>query len=224
MQAIFTGRYEPGARIVETQVARELGVSQSPVREALRDLAALGVVEVSAFRGARVRRPTTTELLEALVVRTELEVLAARLALPRLTSADLDELEGFIEQMRQAARDDDPHAEAIADASFHGRIVELSGNAVLQRVWRTMEPFSRTYISTSLPGYDQQQVADLHPPVLTALRTGDPDRVVAAVRHHFDRAAATLKRLWSDEETPGADRAPVGVPPRKTRHKNRAGG
>ncbi|MGZ6378497.1 MAG: GntR family transcriptional regulator, partial [Candidatus Limnocylindrales bacterium] len=58
LQAILEGRYPPGARIVETRVARELGTSQAPVREALRDLEALGVVEIHAFRGARVRHPT----------------------------------------------------------------------------------------------------------------------------------------------------------------------
>jgi len=58
LQEIMIGHYPPGARIVETRVARELGTSQAPVREALRDLEALGVVEINAFRGARVRHPT----------------------------------------------------------------------------------------------------------------------------------------------------------------------
>ncbi|MEA2025966.1 MAG: GntR family transcriptional regulator, partial [Chloroflexota bacterium] len=63
LQAILDGRYPPGARIVETRVAREFGTSQAPVREALRDLEALGVVETAPFKGARVRQPTTEELL-----------------------------------------------------------------------------------------------------------------------------------------------------------------
>ena len=58
LQEIMAGGYAPGSRIVETRVARELGTSQAPVREALRDLEALGVVETTAFRGARVRRPS----------------------------------------------------------------------------------------------------------------------------------------------------------------------
>src|SRR3972149_3811605 len=65
LEAILDGRSPPGARIVETRVARELGTSQAPVREALRDLEALGVVENSPFRGARVRQPSIEELLEA---------------------------------------------------------------------------------------------------------------------------------------------------------------
>src|SRR5512139_851338 len=82
LQEIMAGHYAPGSRIVETRVARELGTSQAPVREALRDLEALGVVELNAFRGARVRRPSAAELLEAFEVRAELESLAVQLAIP----------------------------------------------------------------------------------------------------------------------------------------------
>jgi len=198
LQAILAGRYAPGDRIVETQVARELGVSQSPVREALRDLAALGVVEMAAFHGARVRRPSSTELLDAFVVRSELEVLAARLALPHLTDADLDRLGGLIEEMAKKAKAGDLHGEAIADAAFHGRIVELAGNAVLQRVWRTTEPFSRTYITIVVRRDDPNQIVDLHWPVLESLRTRDPERVAAAIRKHFEEAAGMVGSLWRD--------------------------
>ncbi len=73
LDGILSGQYPPDTRIVETQVARELGTSQAPVREALRGLEALGVVEITPFRGARVRRPTRREILEAYVVRSTLE-------------------------------------------------------------------------------------------------------------------------------------------------------
>lgn len=209
LQAILTGRYAPGARIVETRVARELGVSQSPVREALRDLAALGVVEMPAFRGARVRRPSVDELQDAFVVRTELEVLAARLALPRLVEADLQDLGGLIEQMHQAAGRGDLHAEAIADAAFHSRIVELAGNAVLERMWRNLEPFPRTYITIMVRGVGQGQIADLHRPLVEAFRSRDVDRVTEAVRHHFEEASAMVARLLEDQAgaKPGAAEA-----------------
>ena len=149
LQAILAGRYPPGARIVETRVARELGTSQAPVREALRDLEALGVVETTAFRGARVRRPSAAELLEAFAIRAELESLAARLAIPRLTDADIDELDGYVTEMQRAANAGDTHAEATADAAFHGRIVEMAANSTLLRVWRTSSrsrgPTSRSW-------------------------------------------------------------------------------
>jgi len=198
LQAILDGRYPPGARIVETRVARELGTSQAPVREALRDLEALGVVETTAFRGARVRRPTAGELLEAFAIRAELESLAARLAIPRLTDEDLAEMAASVEEMRRSADEGDSYAEATADAGFHGRIVELSGNATLERVWRNLEPFSRTYITMVVPGVDRRRIADLHEPVLDALRQRDAEAATAVLHTHFSDAAAMLASRWTD--------------------------
>ena len=202
LQAILDGRYPPGARIVETRVARELGTSQAPVREALRDLEALGVVETLAFRGARVRRPSAAELLEAFVVRSALESLGARLAIPRLTDDDLVRLRLLVDEMQRHADEGDAHAEAQADAAFHKGIIELSGNGTLMRVWRTLEPFSRTYITLGVPGADRRRIADEHVPVLEALRARDPDLAVEVLHRHFDDAAAGLARRWTDDAAP----------------------
>ena len=215
LQAILDGRYPPGARIVETRVARELGTSQAPVREALRDLEGLGVIETTAFRGARVRRPSADELLEAFAVRSELESLGARLAIETITDADLEELGGYVAEMRDAADAGDVHREATADAAFHGRIVELAGNETLARVWRTLEPFSRTYITIVAPGSDRRRIADGHEPVLEALRRRDADLVTAVLHRHFDEAAASLARHWpgaapAPEEPAAHDRGPTG--------------
>jgi len=214
LQAFLAGQYPPGARIVETRVARELGTSQAPVREALRDLEALGVVETTAFRGARVRRPTAAELLEAFVVRAQLESLAARLAIPRLGDDDLEALDGLIRDMIAAAERGDVHAEALADAGFHGRIVELAANATLLRVWRTLEPYSRTYITMATPGADPRAIADHHVPVLEALRGRDPDVVTDVLRRHFEDAAATITRSLAERRPTPAERPPA--PPATT--------
>jgi DNA-binding GntR family transcriptional regulator len=204
LEAILDGRYPPGARIVETRVARELGTSQAPVREALRDLEALGLVETAAFRGARVRHPSADELLEAFVVRSQLESLAARLAVERLTPADLDQLTGFMGEMRRAARAGDLHAEAVADAAFHGMIVEVSGSAMLRRVWQLLEPLSRTYITLVAPGADRHRIADLHQPILDALRLLDAARTARALDHHYTAVEAMLANLWADDQQPAA--------------------
>jgi DNA-binding GntR family transcriptional regulator len=212
LQEILDGRYPPGARIVETRVARELGTSQAPVREALRDLEALGVVETTAFRGARVRRPSANELLEAFVIRAELESLGARLAVPRLTDEDLEALAGYIDAMRRSAEDGDHYAEATADAAFHGRIVALAGNATLERVWRTLEPFSRTYITMVMPGVDRRRIPDLHAPILAALRARNPDAASSVLHDHFRDAAAMLASLWVAPAPPTTPEPPESGP------------
>ena len=201
LQDILEGRRAPDERLVELQIARELGTSQAPVREALRGLEALGVVEIAPFRGARVRRPPAKEILEAYAVREELEVLGIRLAMARLTEADLEALRGYFEQMQRAARAADAHDVALADASFHSKIIELSGNGALDRVWHSLEPFSRTLITLILPGADPQWTADLHGPILEALRQRDQEAATAAIRRHFRDAEQMAGRLWHDTET-----------------------
>jgi DNA-binding GntR family transcriptional regulator len=199
LEGILSGRYPPDARIVETQVARELGTSQAPVREALRGLQALGLVEITPFRGARVRRPTAQELLEAYTVRSALETLAARLAVPRLTDAALERLSAAVQAMHDAARSGDRPRLAEADASFHGTIVELAANATLEKVWRSLEPFLRTYITLVMPGADPQWSADLHPPVLAALRARDADAVAAAIDRHFQDVSENMASRLAGE-------------------------
>jgi DNA-binding GntR family transcriptional regulator len=202
LQAILAGRFPPGSRIVETRAARELGTSQAPVREALRDLEALGLVEITNFRGARVRRPGADELLEAFEVRSVLEGLGAELALPHMTPAALEELQTHVRQMHEAAAAGDVHAEATADADFHARLVSLAGNATLARVWRHLEPFSRTYITLVVPGADLRRIAALHDPILDALREGDLEHAKAALRRHFADASSMLGHLWLEPPPP----------------------
>lgn len=199
LEDILGGRHQPGSRIIETKVARELGTSQAPVREALRGLEALGVVEITPFRGSRVRQPSRREILEAYSVRSTLEGLGARQAVPRMTDADVAELGGHLESMRAAARADDGRALAEADARFHGRIVELADNGTLEKVWRSLEPFSRTYLTLSIPGADRHWSAELHAPILEALERRDTDAVVDALQRHFDEVSDNMARRWPED-------------------------
>ena len=200
LEGILGGQYQPDARIVETQVARELNTSQAPVREALRALEALGFVEITPFKGARLRRPTRREILEAYAVRSALESLGARLAVPRMTQDDLDELAGYCQAMQVAAQAGDGHGVAEADAKFHGRLLELADNGTLLKVWRSLEPFLRTYITLVVPGADPAWSADLHVPILAALRRRQPEEVVEALERHFLDASANMARRWPDGE------------------------
>jgi DNA-binding GntR family transcriptional regulator len=197
LQDILSGRYPPDSRIVETRVAREVGTSQAPVREALRGLEALGVVEILPFRGARVRRPTIGELLEAYAVRAELESLGARLGVPGMTDQDLAEIEELHAAMQLAAAAGNRHEVAVRDAAFHARILRLAHNVTLERVWRSLEPFSRTYITLVSPGADAQWTADLHPAILRAVQARDPAQVELALRAHFKDASEHLASGWA---------------------------
>jgi DNA-binding GntR family transcriptional regulator len=193
LQRIVEGSYPPGSRIVETRVAHELGVSQGPVREALRDLEQLGCVVHEPYRGCSVRAFSVDELLEAFPVRAALEALAARLAAEQLGDAELAELEQLLERMRVAARRGDAHDQSRANASFHATIVRAARNGTLERQWRMLEPFSRTYLTVSRPGIDLIALSERHGPILDALRRHDPDAAAAAMHDHLMGAAELLK-------------------------------
>jgi DNA-binding GntR family transcriptional regulator len=193
LQRIVSHEYPPGARLVETRIAQELGVSQAPVREALRDLEQLGCIVHEPFRGCSVRAFSAEELLEAFPVRAALEALAARLAAEHLGEPELAELERLLERMRVAARRGDAHDQSQANASFHATIVRAARNGTLERQWRMLEPFSRTYLTVSRPGIDLIALSDRHVPILDALRRHDPDAAAAAMHDHLMGAAELLR-------------------------------
>ena len=199
LQRIVAGEYAPGARLIETRIAQELGVSQAPVREALRDLEQLGCIVHEPFRGCSVRAFSAQELLEAFPVRATLEALAARLAAERITEDELLHLADLLETMRAAARRGDAHDQSQANASFHATIVRAARNATLERQWSFLEPFSRTYISVSQPGLDLLALSERHVPILEALRARDPDAAAAAMHSHLMDAAELLRPMAEKE-------------------------
>ena len=144
LQWILEGELPPGSRIIETRIARQLGTSQAPVREALRDLATLGLVEMNPYRGARVRQPAAEALIEAMELRGELEAIAARGAARIIDDAMLGRMRTLLEQMRASAARGDAHAQALHNAEFHTCVVTASGNRTLQRLWSMLQPFART--------------------------------------------------------------------------------
>jgi DNA-binding GntR family transcriptional regulator len=193
LQRIVSHEYPPGARLVETRIAQELGVSQAPVREALRDLEQLGCVVHEPFRGCSVRAFSAEELLEAFPVRAALEALAARLAAERITEEELLRLAELLETMRAAARRGDAHDQSQANASFHATIVRAARNATLERQWSFLEPYSRTYLTVSRPGLDLRALSERHVPILDALRARDGDAAAEAMHRHLMDAAELLK-------------------------------
>jgi DNA-binding GntR family transcriptional regulator len=192
LQRILTGFYPPGDRLVETRIAQELGTSQAPVREALRDLELLRFVESAPFKGARVREISEEELLEIYPVRAALEELAAREAAVRLDGV-VGVLEAELEAMHTAADEGDLHEQVVHDVNFHRLIVEAAGNRILLDVWGSLRIESRTIITAVRTGMDGHEIAERHRPVLDALRDRDPDRAGAALRRHLEEFADRLR-------------------------------
>src|SRR5438552_4302674 len=126
-EQILSGELEPGTELAEVALSEQLGVSRGPVREALGRLASEGLVIVRPRRGAVVRSLSTEEFLELYQVREALEMMAVKLAVPRLTAEDIDGLRGLIEAMARHAERDEVAQVFEANMAFHGGLLEVAG-------------------------------------------------------------------------------------------------
>jgi DNA-binding GntR family transcriptional regulator len=188
LQRIASGELKPGERIVETRIAGELGTSQAPVREALRDLEQLRLVESEPFKGARVRAFGDAELVEVFPVRAVLEELAAKEATRRL-AGDVGALEAELEAMRAAARMGDVQALVTHDIAFHRLVVEAAGNPVLEQCWKSLGVEGRITITLYGTSIEPREAAELHVPLLEAIRSGRPGAAGRAARKHVEAFA-----------------------------------
>lgn len=185
IQAILAGRLRPGERIVETQIAQELGISQGPVREALRDLDIFGFVTCEPFRGARVRQLSHADLVSIYPVRAALEAVAAHAAARRTDAAFAERLTTLFAQLRLVAADDDRVAFMAADNALHAAIVEHSGNDWLHRFWGNMNFPMTTVVSVSLSKRSLPELAERHAVLVAALIAGDAAVAELAMRQHI---------------------------------------
>lgn len=182
VERILDGVYGPGERIVEIRVAEEFGVSQAPVREALRELELLRFLESAPFRGTWVREVSDAELIEVFPIRAALEEVAAREAAKRL-DGDVAALEAEIDAMAKA---EDVVAQAEHDTRFHELIVEASGNTRLFEMWSSLQVEARTTITAVATGLAPAEAAELHRPILEALRSRNAKQAGKAIRSHVE--------------------------------------
>jgi DNA-binding GntR family transcriptional regulator len=173
VEGISSGRWEPGERIVERRIATELGVSQGPVREALRQLEAQRLIESLPNRGARVREFTEQDLAEIFPVRAGLERTAAELGMARITGC-LDALEERNRQLSEAAREGDLHEQMRLSIAFHREIVEAAGNRLLFSVWEGLGIELWTTLSLRLHQTEIYSKSAEHAELIEAFRRRDP--------------------------------------------------
>lgn len=214
--AIASGELAPGEQIVEAAIAARIGVSRSPVREALRELEQHGLVVSVPNRGTFVVEITAEDAQEIVLLRAALEGLAARLATDAMGRRDRRVLEAIVERMERLARDagsrpargegtaDTGEAGSgglaepdfsEADAEFHTTVVQLSGHRRLQRLWSEQDPFiwlRTTGVARDRSAADYVALAQEHRELLDALATGDPVAAQEALWQHIVRRMPRL--------------------------------
>lgn len=194
-QSIATGEARPGERIKEGDIARELGVSQAPVREALKRLAHEGLVTYVPRRGNFVTEISAEDAADAREVRTVLEALAGRrLAAGPPRPELIATLRGIVAEMREAAAASDVPRFRDLDIAFHRQVCLAGGNFLVTRIWQLMEPSLRTLrvVSDPLFGGDWPSMAELHNDLVDVLESRDSARAAHLFAAHAEGKASQL--------------------------------
>lgn len=182
VEGIVSGRWKPGERIVERRIATELEVSQTPVREALRELESLRLIESAPNKGVRVRNLTAADLEESYPVRAGLEQIAAELAAGRLAE-DCSALEPHVVALYEADARGDGTAQVRHTVGFHRELVRAAHNAVLLHTWEGLGIEVFTALSIRWLGTVQKSYAEEHEDLVRAFRRRDP-RIGVLVKEH----------------------------------------
>ena len=184
-QWIFKGELTAGQKLVEQEIAQRLGVSRGPVREALRALEDLGLVQIEPNRGAFVRKIDLAEAVEIHDVYSALEELAVRGATRRLSSTQIAELKSLVDSMDGAAESEDLDRYYSLNLSFHQRLVEGSGNRRLLNTYNRLLNELHLFRRFGLMQRGEMQLSNReHHQILDQIAAGDPEGAVAAMRNH----------------------------------------
>jgi DNA-binding GntR family transcriptional regulator len=185
LRRILGGHYDAGERLVELRIAEEFGTSQGPVREALRELEATGLVTNIPRRGTYVAEVMGDGLREIYTVRGALEEQAARIVTTR-GGCDLAALQREVDLMREAAASGDVHGIVDHSVKFHRTIMEAARNRLLLNIWQSLQIETRTTITMLVEGLDLVEIADSHQPIIDAIAGGDPEKAARLAREHQD--------------------------------------
>ena len=186
-EEVLSGELAPGTVLSESALARSLGVSRGPIREALGRLASEGLVRITPRRGAIVADLSRDEFVEAYQVREALETFAIRLAVPQLEESDRDRLRELHEEMVEHAQRDEVNAFFDANAAFHDLFVTASGNQKLHEMYRLLMDQMGRYLARSLAlrGSLEKSIAE-HSAILEAVDAGDAERAARLLADHIE--------------------------------------
>ncbi len=202
-RAICDGRLAPGQRLVEAALARQLGISRAPVREAARRLEQRGLLVAHPRRGFFVRDFSLEEIDDLYGLRIALERYAGELACQRATVADLERLENQLKLLFRLAEEGAVAAQVEADLRFHLLFCEASGNRKLLKLFTDIAGEIRMIIVLIGQLYeDPHRIAETHRPLIEALKMRDTARLDAEIDHHIRVGWQEVRRFFAERGAP----------------------
>ena len=194
---IASGRFQAGDRIVETQLAKELNVSQAPVREAILELAAMGLLEERPYSGSFVRKLTAEDVEDIYNSRAFLDEYAARQAARNITEQQLVEMEALLQRMDEA---EDYQALAEMDMEFHAMVVDAAGSPALKRTWENLRLVEWTELSAAVTQSTLEELAKQHWRLFQLLKQHADHAAGAYMFIHIKNFGEELKRYLQQRE------------------------
>ena len=199
---ILLGQLKPGDVIPERETSAALGVSRTPLREALLVLEAEGLIEMSPSKSPVVANPSLLELTEMLLVQSALEALAGEIACSKATQSDIEAIEEIHNKMVATAEDADPITFFQIDMSFHEAVVAASKNEALikthnrfhVRLWRAR------FLTAGKVTTREVSVAD-HASIVKGLRARDEEKVSGSMRDHLRKVIDNVTAMYAQQKT-----------------------
>ncbi|TEX47971.1 MAG: hypothetical protein B7C55_13670 [Actinomycetales bacterium mxb001] len=213
-EAILDGSLRPGDRLIEADIAAELGISRGPVREGIRLLGAEGLVVLRRNRGAIVQSPTFEDVLEVYVVRLGLGLLALHHAmeLDAASSPEFDDVQVLLRRLHDREVQVDPPLMMDADLAFQSALFDLSGlarvTAVLEQTARDIPVFVKV-LGITYDDVDHAALIERHERLVKAIRTRHRDEVEAAWRDHVRCTVGEFARGYPDAQIEGIFELPL---------------
>lgn len=199
---IIDGTYSAGDRIVETKLAKELGVSQAPVREAILELSSVGMLEERPYSGTYVRVLEGDEIIDIFETRAYIEEHATKRAAYRITEEDLNELENIILDM-EALNDKDIEEFISLDMLFHEKIIDVSGSPSLKRTWTLLRMSEWTHVSAKTTKRSMKELIGQHRCIFEHLKNKDAASAGAYMYLHINGFGRELARYYEAKRNSG---------------------
>ena len=193
--AIQTGQLEPGQRLVEEEIAHQLGVSRVPVREAIRVLEADGLLVTEHGRGASVANPSVVDIEEIYGLRIALESYCLSRIIEKANEADLNVLQTLVDKMSEWHQGDDRSELLELDLVFHERMCAMANNEKLLITWRSqMAQLRMLLVLSDAYTEDPGGIERGHQRIVDAIRHRDLDEAQKVLQYHFDMSKERILR------------------------------
>lgn len=197
---ILTGNLPPGSRIIELEIAKELGLSRGPVREALRKLAYEGIIDYHSNKGCTVRTLTSKEVEDVYVVKVHLEILSVDLCNGKFTQKTIEDMGELIREMEQASKEKNVLRLSELDEQFHSLIILESKNHKLFELWSSLRSISLAIISSAynLKLTNLKNQGENHKVLFENIKKGERERINHYLKRHYDDSTSRFKLLGEE--------------------------